>query len=201
MLPNPLVIGISGGSGSGKTVLADALCDALRPRVSLTLSQDRYYHSPVGEAKEHNFDEPAALDWGLFAAQLAELRAGRAVDLPDYCFVKHQRTGITWAQPAEILLLEGTLILSQSEIAEQLDLAVYIDIDADIRLLRRLVRDLRERGRSVDSVARQYLSSVRPMHARFVAPSSARADLVLGDASVQEWTRSVLDWLNTRFGL
>jgi len=199
MLPNPLVIGISGGSGSGKTLLADALCEALRPRHSLTLSQDRYYYSPAGRADEHNFDEPQALDWGLFAAQLAQLCEGRAVELPDYCFVKHQRVGSTRVLPAEILIVEGTLILSQPEVADQLHLSVFIDIDADIRVLRRLVRDLKQRGRSVDSIVEQYLCSVRPMHVRFVAPSRERADIVLTDAGVDEWTRSVLDWLKTRF--
>jgi uridine kinase len=195
MLSKPLVIGISGGSGSGKTALADALRDALLPRVSVCLSQDRYYRSLAGDPACHNFDHPDSLDWKLFAAQLEQLRRGQAVEVPDYCFVSHRRIGSRPMSPAEILILEGTLILSRPEIANQLDLAVYIDIEPDIRVLRRLLRDLKERGRTADSVVEQYLGSVRPMHAQFVAPSRERAHMVLGEGSVDEWTRLVLDWI------
>lgn len=198
MRAKSLVIGISGGSGSGKTALANALADALLPRVSVRLSQDRYYRSLVGDAACHNFDDPQALDWELFAAQLEQLRGGQAVEAPDYCFVTHRRVGSSRITSAEIVILEGTLILSRPEIANQLDLAVYIDIEPDVRVLRRLVRDLKERGRTVDSVVEQYLGSVRPMHARFVAPSMERAHLVLTDGPVDDWTASVLDWLETQ---
>jgi len=198
MRSKPLVIGISGGSGSGKTALADALRDALLPRVSVCLSQDRYYRSLVGDPAYHNFDHPDSLDWELFAAQLERLRGGQTVEVPDYCFVTHRRVGCTPMSAAEALILEGTLILSRPEIGNQLDLAVYIDIEPDIRVLRRLVRDVKERGRTVDSVVGQYLGSVRPMHAQFVAPSRDRADLVLTEGSVGEWTRLVLDWIKRR---
>lgn len=187
-----VVVGIAGGSGSGKTALARALAAALGEDRALLLSQDAYYrdlsHLPLAKRARANFDEPAALDAGLLARHLAALRRGEAVSRPAYDFVTHARLAATVrADPRPFLVLDGTLVLSIGEVAAELDFAVFVDLEDGKRLARRLARDVARRGRSAAGVRAQWAATVRPMHALHVEPGRARADLVVrGDAPLAE---------------
>jgi uridine kinase len=178
------VLGVAGGTGSGKTTVARAILDAVGPARVAFLAQDSYYRdvpwkSQV-ELREHNFDHPDALDGELLAAHVAALKVGEAVEVPVYDFVRHRRTGTTRrVEPRPVILLEGILLLVEPALRALLDFKLYVDTDADLRLIRRLRRDMAERGRSVDEILRQYLATVRPMHLEFVEPSKRWADLIL----------------------
>lgn len=177
----PQVIGIGGGTASGKTTLAAALADALGARATL-LIHDRYYRSlPAGRAPlDHNFDHPDALDTARLVADLDQLRAGRPTRVPVYEFKRHARADhdeeIT---AAAVVIVEGILVLNDPALRQRFDHAIYVDAPDDIRLARRLLRDVATRGRTPDEVVAQYLKTVRPMHEAFVAPSRAFAGLVL----------------------
>ncbi len=193
----PFVIAIAGGSGSGKTLLANSLISVLPPSASVFLSQDSYYRSlPVQYSAcphDYNFDHPDALEWELLARHVEGLRRRETVEIPRYCFVTHQRIGSGQLAPAPFLILEGTLILHDPRLVQLADLRIFLDVDADIRLLRRIMRDTRERGRSLESVLEQYVRTVRPMFEQFVSPSREKADLVLTEAPIEEWTRRVME--------
>jgi len=193
----PFVIAIAGGSGSGKTFLAQSLISVLPPRASAFLSQDSYYRPLPARysacPESYNFDHPDALEWELLARHVEGLRRLEQVEIPRYCFVTHQRVGSEHLDPAPFVILEGTLILHDPRLAQLADLRVFLDVDADIRLLRRIARDTRERGRSVESVMEQYLRTVRPMYEQFVRPAREKADLVLTEAAIEEWVRAVME--------
>ena len=180
----PCALGVAGGTGSGKTTVARAILDAVGADRIAFLEQDSYYRDVAWESHadllRHNFDHPDALDGDLLAAHVAALKAGRAVEVPVYDFVRHRRTGATRrVEPRPVVLLEGILLFVEPALRALLDLKIYVDTDADLRLIRRLRRDLAERGRSVDEVIHQYLATVRPMHLEFVEPSKRWADLIL----------------------
>lgn len=180
----PLVIGIGGGSGSGKTTIAEAMHGELGPDRSVLIFHDAYYrdHSDLllAERSRLNYDHPDALETELLTAHLRELLAGRPVHRPVYDFRSHARsTETVEVQPAPVILLEGVLVLADAELRDLMDLKIFVDTDADLRLLRRLKRDIDERGRTLESVHRQYVETVRPMHIEFVEPSRAHADLVI----------------------
>ena len=179
----PLVIGIAGGTGSGKTTLAAGLVNELGGGVAL-LEHDWYYRDRSGmserEREDVNYDEPAALDNALLAEHLAELRAGRAVECPQYDFATHTRKSATRrVAPASIVAVEGILLFAIPELCSAFDLRVFVDTDDDIRLLRRIARDIVERKRDIASIEHQYYSTVRPMHVQHVAPSKRHAHLVV----------------------
>jgi len=183
-MASPCVLGVAGGTGSGKTTVARAILDAVGAGRIAFLEQDSYYRDVVwgshADLLRHNFDHPDALDSDLLAAHVAELKAGRAVEVPVYDFVRHRRTGATRrVEPRPVVVLEGILLFVEPALRDLLDLKVYVDTDADLRLIRRLRRDMSERGRSVDEVLRQYLATVRPMHLEFVEPSKRWADLII----------------------
>ena len=177
----PFAVGIAGGTGSGKTTIARLLAESLGP-IAL-LDMDSYYLDrsgvPAGERGAINFDEPDALDVQLLLQHLRLLRAGRPVAKPTYSFESHTRIGAERVVPAPIVLVEGLLALWWAPLRDSLDVKVYLDAPADLRLSRRLERDVRSRGRSREAVLRQYEATVRPMHARYVEPTRAHADLVL----------------------
>jgi uridine kinase len=200
-------VAIAGGSGSGKTALTRALLGQLGPARCAVLDHDSYYHSLADLSPEErsrvNFDHPDSLDNRLLAVHLAELRAGHAVQRPCYDFRQHTRLAATQLiQPRPIVLCEGILLLAVPELREAFDLRVFVDTPPDIRALRRVRRDIAERGRTVDSVVEQYLNSVRPMHERYVEPAKATADIVLGwQHQPHEWAQTVVALLRGRLEL
>ena len=180
----PVALGVAGGTGSGKTSVARAILDEVgRERIAF-LAQDSYYRDIEWESEEqllhHNFDHPDALDNELLVEHLRELKRGRSVEVPVYDFVRHARTEETERVDSRpVILLEGILLFVEPELRDLLDLKVYVDTAADIRLMRRVHRDIEERGRTVDDVFRQYVDTVRPMHLEFVEPSKRMADVIV----------------------
>ncbi len=180
----PLVIGLAGGTGSGKTTIADALVRAATPELAVLVPQDAYYRShpslPFEQRALINYDEPQAFDTPLLRDQLLELKAGRAVDRPVYDFGNHLRGAETVrVQSRAIIVLEGILTLFEPDLRELLDVKVFVDAPADERFIRRLERDVRERQRTAESVINQYRSTVKPMHDLHVQPSKQHADLII----------------------
>ncbi|HEX8109502.1 MAG TPA: uridine kinase [Kofleriaceae bacterium] len=184
MLRRPYVVGIAGGTGSGKTTVADKLAAAMPPGRCVTLDHDAYYrdqgHLPPADREAINYDHPSALDSALLALHLRELRDGRTVEVPIYDFATHTRRRDTrTVAPARVILVEGILVFAEPALREQMDIKIFVDTDADIRLMRRIRRDLEERGRTFQSVRDQYHATVRPMHLEYVEPSKRWADLIL----------------------
>ena len=179
----PRIIGIAGGTGAGKVVLVEELCRRHGPVAVLDL--DAYYVDRTGmppEARARlNFDEPAAIEIGLLLEHVGRLSAGRRVDKPVYSFASHTRIGVAPVAPAPLVIVEGLFTLWWPELRARLDVAVYVDGSPDVRLARRLRRDVRERGRDVEAVLAQYLATVRPMHERYVEPTRAFADVVIAN--------------------
>jgi len=179
-----VVLGVAGGTGSGKTSVARAILGAIgRDRLAF-LTQDSYYRDVAWESEQqlhaYNFDHPAAIDTPLLVAHLRALRAGQAIEVPIYDFRRHRRTSETArVEPRAVVLVEGILLYVEPELRSLLDFKIYVDTDPDVRLVRRLRRDLAERGRTMDDVLRQYLTSVRPMHLEFVEPSKRWADVIV----------------------
>lgn len=187
----PLVIGIAGGTGSGKTTLTQRLVQELAEGVTI-IEHDWYYRDRSGVAPSEregiNYDEPAALDNALLARHLGELRAGRAVECPQYDFATHTRRRETRAvQPSRIVAVEGILLFAIPELCSAFDLRIFVDTDDDIRLLRRIERDIVDRQRDIASIQSQYHATVRPMHLLHVAPSKRQAHLIVpeGGENVQ----------------
>lgn len=179
-----LVIGIAGGTGSGKTTIADYILDTVGPEKIAFLPHDAYYREqhelPVEERALVNFDHPTSLETELLIEHINQLRKGNQVELPEYDFKTHTRTGrTTTVEPHQILIVEGILIFAEPELRELFDLRIYVDTDADIRFIRRLKRDIEERGRTTQSVIGQYLDTVRPMHLEFVEPSKRYANVII----------------------
>lgn len=182
-MSKPFVIGVAGGSASGKTTLARALAQALGERVAL-LPMDHYYrdlaHLPMAERLRVNYDHPEAFDLPLYLAHVQALLAGRAVEMPLYDFKAYTRSPRTQRLlPAPVVILEGILVLYPEELRALMDLKVFVDADPDERFIRRLLRDVQERGRSPEQVVQQYLEGVKPMHLAFVEPSKRHADVIL----------------------
>ncbi|MBR1660229.1 MAG: uridine kinase [Oscillospiraceae bacterium] len=180
---NTLTIGIAGGTGSGKTTLTDRIVSEFGGDVSI-LHHDSYYKAhdemPYEERCRLNYDHPDAFDTPLFVEHLRALRRGEAVDCPVYDYSVHNRAvGTERLQPAKVLVVEGILIFAEPEVCRELDIKIFVDTDADERILRRIIRDVRDRGRSLESVIGQYLTTVKPMHEQFVEPSKRRADLIV----------------------
>lgn len=179
----PLIIGVVGGSGSGKTTVARAILASAGVPAAF-IDQDAYYkdlaHLTLDERRQVNFDHPDALDNDLLAEHLKELAAGRAIEKPTYDFAAHTRAAETVRiEPAPIVLVDGILLFNEPRIRELLDIKVFVDVADDIRFIRRMLRDVAERGRTVEDVVRQYLATVRPMHIEFVEPSKRWADVII----------------------
>lgn len=182
--PHTLVVGIAGGTGSGKTTVAHKLAAAMPPGRCVTLEHDAYYrdqgHLAPEERAKINFDHPASLESELLAEHLRLLRAGRGVDVPIYDFATHTRGAETRrVAPSKVIIVEGILVFTEPALREQFDIKIFVDTDADIRLIRRIRRDLEHRGRTFQSVRDQYYATVRPMHLEHVEPSKRWADLIV----------------------
>jgi uridine kinase len=181
---SPFVLGIAGGTGSGKSTIARAILEALPKGAGVLLEQDHYYraqsHLPLAERERVNYDHPDALELDLMCAHLDALRANMAVTRPTYDFSIHDRAkdGIR-IEPAPVILVEGILVLAEERLRARFDVRIFVDTDADIRLMRRIRRDLEHRGRSFAHVRKQYYETVRPMHLAFVEPSKRFADLIV----------------------
>ena len=180
----PVIIGVAGGSGSGKTTVAQRVQEAFPGRTVEIIHHDSYYHDnsrlSLEERAKINYDHPQAFDTDLLVEHLAALRRGEAVEVPRYDYATHSRRRETERlEPADIVFVEGILVLECKALRQLMDIRLYVDVDADERVLRRLIRDTRERGRTVESVVEQYLTVVRPMHLQFVLPSKRYAHLII----------------------
>jgi uridine kinase len=181
---NPVVIGVAGGSGSGKTTVVSRIVDSMGNDHVIVLEHDRYYHDHpelrLEERAALNYDHPDSLETDLMVRHVKELRSGRAVELPAYDFARHARRQTTeTATPRQIIIVEGILIFADAHLRDLMDVKVFVDTDDDTRFIRRLKRDVAERGRTMDSVIEQYLNTVKPMHLEFVEPSKRYADIII----------------------
>lgn len=182
-MQKPLLLGIAGGTGSGKTSIATAIVEEVAPR-AVRVDHDSYYrdqgHLPLEERRKINYDHPDSLDNELLREHLTALRKSEAIEKPIYDFVHHVRTKeTTRIEPAPIVVIEGILVLAIPALREQFDVCIFVDTDADIRLIRRIRRDIEQRGREFSDVRKQYYETVRPMHLAFVEPSKRYADIII----------------------
>ena len=179
----PLIIGIAGGTGSGKTTLVENLKEQFGADISV-LPHDNYYAAhhdmSLEERQTLNYDHPAAFDTDRMIQDLEDLKAGKTVQCPVYDYAIHDRTEETLTlAPNKVILVEGILIFENKALRDLMDIKIFVDTDADVRILRRILRDVKERGRTLESVMEQYLTTVKPMHEQFVEPSKKNADLVV----------------------
>jgi len=179
-----IIIGIAGGTGSGKTTLTRRLWEHFGADEVSVINHDSYYKRhddlPYEERCRLNYDHPDSFDTPLLVEHLRALRAGQAVQVPVYDYTVHNRSDrTTTVTPAPVIIVEGILIFASQELCDAMDMKVFVDTDADVRILRRIVRDVKERGRTLDSVVTQYLTTVKPMHEQFVEPSKRKADLIV----------------------
>mgnify|MGYP001115230674 FL=1 len=187
----PLIIGVAGGTGSGKTTVASRILDRVGAEHITYIAHDAYYrdlsHLPERLRAQVNFDHPDALETELLVEHLKRLRDEEPVEIPIYDFTTHTRTDRTQrVEVASVVIVEGILVFVEPDLRNLFDVKIYIDTDADVRFIRRLRRDIEERGRSVESVCEQYLSTVRPMHLEFVEPSKRYADVIIPEGGFNE---------------
>lgn len=178
-----MIIGIAGGTGSGKSTFTNRLKDAFRDDIAV-LYHDNYYRRqdelPFEERKKVNYDHPEAFETELLLEQLKMLKEGKAIECPVYDYARHNRSDkVTKVEPKQVILLEGILVLADPKLRELLDIKIFVEADADERILRRVIRDVKERGRDIEGVAEQYLTTVKPMHYLYVEPTKALADIVI----------------------
>lgn len=179
-----LIIGIAGGSGSGKSTVARKVAESLTGASVAFIDMDAYYRNfsslPIEERRRVNWDHPEAFDFTLLAEHLDRLAAGEAIDKPVYDFVTHTRAGhVERIAPADVVVIDGILLFVDEAVRARCDVKVFVDADADIRLIRRIQRDMESRGRPLDEILSQYLSTVQPMHQQFVEPSKRYADVII----------------------
>lgn len=179
-----LVIGIAGGSGSGKTTVVKAITEQLEGKV-VVIPQDSYYkdssHLPMEERQKINFDHPDAIDFKLLCQQISELRQGRAVEQPVYSYLtcSRSKTETVTVEPAEVMIVEGILIFTCKELRDQMNIKIFVDADDDDRLMRIILRDTEERGRTITTAIDHYTATVKPMHLQFIEPSKRYADIII----------------------
>jgi len=183
-MSTPLVVGIAGGTASGKTTVAKKVLTALSGYAVAFIDQDAYYKEMADlspeERREVNFDHPDAFDTELMVRHISELKAGRAIEKPIYDFVAYARRPETkLIQPADVVIIEGILVLHLQPVRELCEMKIFVDAEDDVRIIRRLIRDIKDRGRDFDRVVEQYFRSVRPMHMGFVEPSKRHADIIV----------------------
>jgi len=191
MMNKPILIGITGGTGSGKSTVAHAIYDSLTEKNIAIIEQDAYYkdqsHLSFDERTKTNYDHPFAFDMDLLVEHLQMLRNNQAIEKPAYDFERHTRKPETVLfQPKDIIILEGILILDEPRLRDMLDIKIFVDTDADVRIIRRIIRDIKDRGRSLDSVIDQYLTTVRPAHLQFVEPNKKFADIIIPEGGFNQ---------------
>ncbi|VTT21898.1 uridine kinase [Streptococcus dysgalactiae] len=184
MLKKPIIIGVTGGSGGGKTSVSRAILDSFPNARIAMIQHDSYYkdqsHMSFEERVKTNYDHPLAFDTDFMIQQLKELLAGRPADIPIYDYKKHTRSDKTFRQdPQDVIIVEGILVLEDERLRELMDIKLFVDTDDDIRIIRRIKRDMMERGRSLESIIDQYTSVVKPMYHQFIEPSKRYADIVI----------------------
>jgi uridine kinase len=187
----PLIIGICGGTGSGKTTITSRIIDAISEANVLVLEQDNYYKAfaelSFEERTKQNFDHPESMDTALMAEHVRRLREGQSIDRPTYDFANYRRLDATVrVAPRPAIIIEGILIFESRALRDLMDVKIFVDTDADLRFIRRLVRDIRDRGRTMESVVEQYMKTVRPMHLEFVEPSKRYADVIIPEGGHNE---------------
>lgn len=188
-MKKPVIIGIAGGSASGKSSVARMVANEFEDNNSVVIiRQDDYYndqsHLPFAERLKTNYDHPLAFDNDLLLKQIHQLCEGKTIEKPTYDFVNHTRSAVTEIiKPAEVIVLEGLFVLQDEKIRKMLDMKLYIDTDSDVRFIRRLKRDVRERGRTIENVCDQYMQTVRVMHNAFIEPSKMYADVIIPEGS------------------
>ncbi|MDF2592739.1 MAG: udk [Clostridia bacterium] len=180
----PVIIGITGGTGSGKSTIARAIFESVPKKKASIIEQDCYYknqsHLPPEERVKVNYDHPLAFDTDLMITHLKQLLSGQAIEKPQYDFTVHNRKKETiTVEPRDIILVEGILVLDSPKVRELMDIKIFVDTDADVRVIRRIMRDMNERGRTLESVINQYLEVVKPMHFEFVEPTKRYADIII----------------------
>lgn len=198
-MKSPIVIGIAGGTGSGKTTLIKRIKKEFSDEITI-LSHDFYYkensHLPFEEREKLNYDHPNSFETALMVEHISQLKQGKAIERPVYDFVIHNRRPETvTVKPAKVMIVEGILIFENKELLDLFDIKVFIDTDADVRIIRRILRDVRERGRNLDSVINQYLTTVKLMHEEFVEPSKKNADIIIPEGG---YNSVALQMLNDR---
>lgn len=181
---SPIIIGIAGGSGSGKSTVTNELVSMIESGKVAVIEEDSYYKDQSNVAFEQrvktNYDHPFAFDHDLLIEHLTKLKNNEKIEKPIYDYEVHNRKKITeTVEPRDVIILEGILILSEEKIRNLLDIKVFVDTDSDVRIIRRILRDMKERGRSLDSVILQYMSTVRPAHLQFIEPSKRYADIII----------------------
>ena len=180
-----LVIGIAGGSGSGKTTVVKAISENIKGEKVVIIPQDSYYKDSSDltdeEKRHHNFDHPDAIDWELLCEQLAELKAGKTIHQPVYSYISCSRskTETVTVEPADVIIIEGILIFTCKELRDQMDIKIFVDADDDDRLMRVMARDITERGKDVRWVIERYTNTVKPMYLQFIEPSKRYADIII----------------------
>ncbi|NHC39430.1 uridine kinase [Neobacillus drentensis] len=184
MMRKPVVIGVTGGSGSGKTSVTKAIYESLKEHSILVLEQDYYYKDqsnlPFEERLKTNYDHPLAFDNGLLIEHIEKLLRYETIQKPVYDYSIHTRSDkVIPVEPQDVIILEGILVLEDERLRDLMDIKLYVDTDADLRIIRRLTRDIRDRGRTFDSVIEQYLNVVRPMHNQFIEPTKRYADIII----------------------
>lgn len=192
-----VVIGVAGGTGSGKSTLVKRLQEAFKNDDVATICHDFYYkaHPELSyeERTKLNYDHPAAFDTDMLVEHIRQLKEGKNVECPVYSFVEHNRTAETLpVAPSKVIIIDGILIFENEELRDMMDIKVYVDTDADLRLARRILRDVRERGRSMESVISQYTKTVKPMHEQFVEPSKRYADVIIPEGGFNSVAVSML---------
>ena len=192
-----VVIGVAGGTGSGKSTLVKRLQEAFKNDDVATICHDFYYKAhpelTYEERTKLNYDHPDAIDPWLMVEHIKALKEGKAVECPTYSFVEHNRTDETLhVEPSKVIIVDGILIFENEELRNIMDIKVYVDTDADVRLARRILRDVRERGRSMESVISQYTTTVKPMHEQFVEPSKRHADVIIPEGGFNSVAVSML---------
>ena len=206
-MKKPILIGITGGTGSGKTTVAEAIHSAFEGNSIAMIMQDSYYkdqsHITFEERLKTNYDHPHSIDMEHLIRDLKSLMSGKSIDMPVYDFAEHTRKSETIRiVPTDIIIVEGILVLDDKDLRDLLDIKIYVDTDADIRILRRMQRDINERGRSMESVINQYLNVVRPMHEQFTEPTKRYADIIIPEGgrnrvAIDVIIRSIKEYLRS----